>query len=231
MRAKNFPRTAAIAALGVAAVSVSLLIVGDGGPLETRNLNLADFEALSISHGIQTDVVFSAEYAGVLTGRARDLDDTMINVSDNALDVSRSTNFASLARNLVRRLLGQEEPLRLSISVPRLTSMTARLGGIVTVPEIDAERLSIVGETGARFIISGTVDALRVDAQSGSIVEAPDLTTQMAEINAASGAKVVVRITDAVQVRSLAGANVRVLGNPAQRDEDASSGGMINIEK
>lgn len=220
----------AITLAGVAAIGFIVLMLDDGGPIESRKLGLTDFEALSVSHGIQADVTLGDAYVISLSGRVRDLDDAQVKLKDGVLNAYRPTNLFSIARNFVDGILGRKEPVRVSISMPKLTAVAASLGGIVTLPHITTDTLKVTGETGARFVMSGAVDALRLSVASGAIVEATDLATQTAEIDAASGAKVSIKVSEVVRVQSVTGADVLVLGNPLQQEEMAAAGGTIRVQ-
>jgi len=105
----------------------------------------------------------------------------------------------------------------------------ASSGSDVTM-EISVDRLSLSASSGSDIRLSGEVKDVFATSSSGSDINAVGLTALKAILKASSGSDLEMTVTDEVEAGASSGADIRVSGNPAKRQESASSSGDVLIK-
>ena len=99
------------------------------------------------------------------------------------------------------------------------------------------EAVAIRGNTSARassggdIELTGTCETLSVKASSGSEVDANRMECGNGVLHASSGAKIMTRLTDTVEVSASSGGDIRVSGNAQVVAYKKSSGARIRIDQ
>ena len=117
------------------------------------------------------------------------------------------------------------------VTAPRIDHLGASVSSIVMADRIETRKLDIEasssGDIRAKIAggdvsvdanssgdvhVSGTCDKLDIDANSSADVRADKLTCRRGDLQASSGADIVVRLTDAVTAHANSGGNIVVRG-------------------
>lgn len=229
-----------------AAAAAALLILAAPALAETRTIELPAFTALDISSGI--DAVVTVGGAQVITAEATDprlLDDLQLKVEGDTLKAYYDWNLFDLFS------FGNRAQIRLAITAPALSKVEASAGADVTATGVTGDSLSFNSSSGADLTatgvagkaielnassgagldVAGSCQDGKANASSGSDLDAEDLLCTTIDVNASSGSDVDVHATTMVRIEASSGSDVTVHGNPADIDQEASSGGDIKFRK
>jgi hypothetical protein len=102
-------------------------------------------------------------------------------------------------------------------------------GSAVTI-ELACSNLKINMSSGSAVVVSGSAQFISANGSSGSALVTSDMNAEKGELDASSGAAMVVKLTKEVKARASSGAGISVTGNPAIRDTDSSSGGGVSFK-
>jgi hypothetical protein len=99
--------------------------------------------------------------------------------------------------------------------------------GAIINAKIDCEDLQLQTSSGASASLTGTAGVLKLEASSGSLVNAADLVTGTAKVTARSGASVNININRSLEADAGNGSNIRYKGNPELKDYSGPKGGSV----
>ena len=95
---------------------------------------------------------------------------------------------------------------------------------------VSCKSLELKSSSGSASVITGTATSLRAECSSGAAIVTSDLKAEKGELDASSGAALVVQVTKEVRARASSGGQISISGNPASRDTDSSSGGSVSFK-
>ena len=229
-----------------AAVSAALLLLATPALAETRTIELPAFTALDISSGI--DAIVTVGGTQSITAEATDkrlLDDLQLKVEGNTLKAYYDWSFFDIFS------FGNRDQIKLTITVPALTKVEASAGSDVDAGGVTGDALtfnsssgadlrltSVAGKTielnassGAGLNVAGTCETAKAEASSGSDLDAEDLLCATVDANVSSGSDLEVYASAAIKANASSGSDLTVHGNPADVEQESSSGSDIKIEK
>lgn len=91
--------------------------------------------------------------------------------------------------------------------------------------------VSAEGSSGGNIELMGTCGILNVEASSASEVDAHRMECRNGVLEVSSGAEIVARLTDTVEVYASSGGDIRVSGGAQVVASDESSGGRIRVDQ
>lgn len=220
---------------------------------ESRTFDLTGFDRVDISTGLDARVRLGNAFAVTADSRSRDaLDNLELRVENGVLVARIESNFLDfiLSGGLVGMLFSSGNAVSVDLTLPALTGVTASSGADVDVEAIKTDRLSLDASSGANIdltradigtliasassgsdiSIDGKAQRADLNASSGSDIDAEDLVAGEAQVEASSGANIDIHVTDAVRAHASSGGDIEILGDPRQRDVDASSGGEVKFD-
>lgn len=236
-----------------AALVATLMLASAGAALaQSRDYDLTGFQRLDIANGIIATVQPGDDFAvSVETNNQDLLDKLIIEVNDGELAASFDQNFFDFIMNggIVGKMLSPPAEVRLTVSLPELTGVSASSdanvdvaafagasfeldissGAHVTVAEATVGAVTVDISSGSRATLRGTCETLDVGASSGSNLDAGQLSCKSARVEASSGSSASVSASTSVSANASSGGDIRVLGNPAEDNVQTSSGGDVNI--
>lgn len=230
----------------LAAASAALLLLAAPALAETRTIELPAFTALDISSGI--DAVVTVGGTQSITAEATDkrlLDDLKLKVEGNTLKAYYDWSFFDLFA------FGNRDQIKLTIAVPALTKVEASAGSDVEATGVTGDALefnsssgadlslkAVAGKSidlnassGAGLEIEGTCETGTANASSGSDLEADDLLCVTMDANASSGSDLDAYASKSVKANASSGSDLTIHGNPAEVEQESSSGSDVKIEK
>ncbi len=137
--------------------------------------------------------------------------------------------------------------VRLTITTPKVTGVSASGGSvleaeasgaerfeagasggsIITVRNVDARHLEVDASGGSQVTLAGRADAVDVDASGGSQVHARDMDMATLAVDASGGTIVEAGPSKRLEADLSGGCEVRLTRNPAERDVDTSGGSQV----
>ena len=94
---------------------------------------------------------------------------------------------------------------------------------------ISASKMRVDCNSGANVDLSGSAENLDVDGSSGANIKISDLKSINCNAGASSGANVRVTVTEKLSAKASSGGQIRVSGDPKERDVQKSSGGDVSF--
>lgn len=230
----------------LAAASTALLLLAAPALAEARIIELPAFTALDISSGI--DAIVTVGGTQSITAEAADkrlLDDLQVKVEGNTLKAYYDWSFFDIFS------FGDRDQIKLTITVPALTKVEASAGSDVdaagvtgdtltfnassgadlTLTSVAGKSIELNASSGAGLKISGTCETGEAEASSGSDLDAEDLLCATVDANSSSGSDLEVYASKSIKANASSGSDLTVHGNPAEVEQESSSGSDIKIEK
>ena len=95
--------------------------------------------------------------------------------------------------------------------------------------DISASKIKVDGNSGANVDLSGSAENLDVDGSSGVNINVADLKSVNCNAGASSGANLKVKVTEKLSAKASSGGQIKVSGDPKERDIQKSSGGDVSF--
>ena len=223
----------------ILAASTAALILAAPAIAETRNFDVASFDGIDVSAGIDVNFETGGAQSVSVENKDGDFDDIIVEVKGGKLVLKRPR----------RTGWGKRPRYNVTVSAPSLNSIEVSSGADATgsglsgeqvrietssgadadITGIDAVHISLGSSSGSDLDASGTCDSLTADSSSGSDINAGDLHCRIGAADASSGSDITIYVTEAVAADASSGADVNVYGGPTDADIDKSSGGSVRI--
>ena len=202
--------------------------------------DLEPFTTIDISSGITATVtVGSAQNVRATAPSQEELDELIVEVRDGRLT-------ARVDWNLLDFMFGERD-ISVDITVPDLHSVDVSSGADVQLDGLAADALTLNASSGGDLTArAATADSYRIDVSSGADLRidgqcgsatinvssggtllADALQCQSVEVEASSGGDADVHAGARIKADVSSGGDVRVSGNPPERELDESSGGQV----
>jgi hypothetical protein len=220
-----------------------LTLVGGSAAAAEASFDLPPFTGIDISSGIDAVVsVGGAQSVRAESPNQDQLDELVVEVRDGTLTAGTDWNLLDL-------LFFGDRQIKLHVTVPSLERASSSSGANVQVTGLTADTavlnassgadLDLVGAAAAHFDIDvssgadlnveGSCETANAGSSSGATLRAERLTCAEVEIDVSSGADADVFASDAVTANASSGGDIIVHGNPPAVEQEASSGGEVDI--
>jgi hypothetical protein len=208
-------------------------------PIESKTYNLADFDSVSASHGVNVRLK-QGPFSVSAEGPKSKLNRLIIERRGSELAIRREPTmswFSSWSQTDI-----------VTVVAPAYSSIAASGGADVDGDDLQLGDIRIDTSGGADLNLSGVCKTLTMETSGGADFNAKDLTCETATVSASGGADVSVTVTgnasghgsggadiDFYGVTGTAigeassGADIRFHGSPAIVQRDESSGGDVEV--
>ncbi len=105
-------------------------------------------------------------------------------------------------------------------------TLSASSAGTIDI-QIEVEDLEASASSAADLELRGKAKNVEIDASSAGEVDAYELTAEVVEVDASSGASVKVHAVKEIDAHASSGGSIRYKGNPERSNTDSSSGGSV----
>ncbi len=239
MKSKMMRNAIALLLITFAFTSVSCIphIHGNGKVVKEER-SVANFEAISVSNGIEV-LINQDTFQKVVA-----------ETDENIQKILKTVVSGGKLKIYMEEGVLHTKKLKVYVTVKSLKSVEGSSGSNVkTDNKITAENLKIdvssgshvsmevacnqlktESSSGSHLSVSGTAQSISADSSSGASIDAASLVAEKGNASASSGAHVKVQVTKDLKAHASSGGGVTVLGNPATRDTDSSSGGSVNFK-
>ncbi len=195
--------TALLLAACTSAIRIDDGVVGTGAVVaESREVG-DDFDRVEVGGGIVLDVTVGPDASVELEAQENLLPILRTEVSGGVLRVRNTENYAAT------------EPVRLTVSVPRLLGVGLSGGAVGTVEGLNSDTFDAELTGGAELTATGTADELTLVAAGGSSAHLADLATAVATVELSGRCDAEIRATGRVAGEAAGGSTLRVEGGAA----------------
>lgn len=182
---------------------------------------IKSFHAIETSSGIE--VIISKgdkEELAVSVSDTKYLDEVRTVVENGTLKISRSSNWSLWNK-------WKNWKVKVSVSYSRLDEVKATSGGSINGTDVKLDKLSARLNSGGAINLSGTVESLDVDGNSGAQFKGYSLRTVNCKADVSSGAGIQITVTKEISAKATSGGFVRFKGDGLIRDINVNSGGSV----
>lgn len=182
---------------------------------------IGSFHAIETSSGIE--VIISKgdkEELAVSVGNTDYLEEVRTVVENGTLKISRRGDW-----NIWKQWKNWK--VKVYVSYTRLDDVKATSGGSITGSDVLLERLSARINSGGSITLTGTVNNLDVDGNSGGQFRGYSLSSTHCKADMSSGAGMQVTVTKEISAKASSGGFIRFKGEALIRDIDVNSGGSV----
>ena len=189
---------------------------------ETRSLDGQAFHAIDARGPYRLNITAGAPAArAVADGRAEFLRDLDMHVENGVLLIRRQCSGLCNSR---------ETRAVIDITAPTLDRVAIGWGADADVHGVAADTFDAAASMGAELRLGGTCGSLTASASMGAEMRATDLKCDSVRASASMGADVYVYASHSISARAGMGADVRVAGQPEQRDVHEGMGADVTIQ-
>jgi hypothetical protein len=182
----------------------------------TKELNLAGFTGVLVSDGTEATITHGAEFSVVIRVNDNLLDRVRAEVNDGVL-------FVAFESGSYRR-----EELSLTVTMPTVATLRAVDGGVIDAgPFQGLDQLQLEAYDAGRIAFSGTAAALQLRAADAGKVRAFELSAAVCEAKVSDGARVELRVTDALTGQVSDGGRIAYRGTPTVEVRTSDGGRVI----
>jgi hypothetical protein len=183
---------------------------------DTKSYNLSNFEKVSVSAGIEVDLV-QGPYSVKVDAPNNNFDNLVIEVRGDTLRIGR--------RNTGWFTTGPE--YHVTVSAPSYTAFSVSSGAHVEGGGLSLKAVKIDVSSGAHLELGGACSNLTIEVSSGAHFNGEDLKCETASVDASSGAHADAFASQSADGDASSGAQINFHGKPASFDKDTSSGGSV----
>ena len=238
MNTKRWFCLAAITMMLVFTTAASFAQVRGNGKIVKEERQLSGFKAISVRNAINLQIRQGSE------------EKVTVEADENILPFLKTEVAEGELKIFIKGSINNSTALNVFVTVKQLSSLesssAARVetkgkiesnemrvsssSGSAVQMEVACTELKIRLSSGSANSFSGSATNISVESSSGSALSAKELKAEKGELDASSGAVIVVNVTREVRARASSGAQISVSGNPASRDSDSSSGGSVSFK-
>jgi len=220
---------------------------------ESRNYDLDGFDTVIATTGVRAVITTGSAHSVRIEARdAATLDRLDVSVVGGRLHVGFARNFLDFILNggLIDMLRsGGDLNVTAYVTLPALNGVEASSGGQIEASNVKSGRFRADASSGGTLtLLTVSADDIRANASSGGSVEiegvtaeidaavssggtlrADRLAAQRGRLEASSGGRMEVSVAARLRANASSGGYIEVLGNPAERDVNSSSGGQVSL--
>ncbi|NCI47060.1 head GIN domain-containing protein [Sediminibacterium soli] len=190
-----------------------------GDNVEKRSI--ADFSAIEASAGIQVIISKGDKEELTVTANNKDyLNEVKTVVQGGVLKIYRSNDW-----KLWRQWKNWK--IKVYVSYTKLAAVKANSGASINGKDVKLETLSAKLNSGGSIRLSGSVQNLDVDGDSGAQFHGYELLSSVCKAEAGSGAGIQVNVSKEISAKANSGGFVRFKGEGLIRDINVNSGGSV----
>lgn len=207
-----------------------------GNGKNTSNVRqVSDFNSIEVSGKISVNLT---------QGAARKVE---VKGDENLIALIRTEVSGNRLRIYTKDKINRQAKIEVDVTIPNIESLHMYGGAnIRSTNELKGEELDLKTSSGSQATLalqykdlkldsnagsvlqlSGQVEEANVDASAGSIINAFNLSTRKCSVWANAGSMTEVKVLDEISADISSGSTLTYDGEPAVRDVNASSGGMI----
>ena len=214
---KKWIFTIAVVLITLVAVNAQKMVYDENA----QKREIKSFHALETSSGIE--VIISKgdkEELAVTVGDKKYLDEVRTVVENGVLKISRKSNW-SVWKNW------KNWKVKVYVSYSRLDEIKATSGGSINGTDLKLDKLFAHMNSGGIINLSGTVESLNIDGNSGAQFKGFSLQTVNCKVDVSSGAGIQISVSKEISAKANSGGFVRFKGEGLIRDINVNSGGSV----
>jgi hypothetical protein len=197
------------------------VVTGD----HTEKRAIGSFHAVETSAGIAVVLTKgSKEELAISASDKAMLEKIRTEVRDGVLKISRDDTWKFWNK-------WKNWKVTVYVSYTRLDAVRATSGGSVSGTGLNLDKLSAKLNSGGVINLSGKVDGLDVEGNSGAQFKGYALSAANCKADASSGAGIQVTVTKEITAKANSGGFIRFKGDGLIRDINVNSGGSVKREK
>lgn len=236
MKKKLIP--AIVASLMISLLFVSCLYGIRGSRKVVKNeRQVGMFESISASAGIE--VILSQDSVAKVIVEADDNLQKIIKteVSNGELKIYPEKRISSCASKKVfvsfktihslEASSGAEIKSKMGLKMPSLHLSVS--SGANADLKLAVNKLNVDGSSGGDIDLSGSAESLEVDGSSGANIKSMEMQSKTCNAGASSGANLKIYVAEKIIAKASSGGNIKVSGNPKERNIEKSSGGNVSF--
>ena len=195
----------------------------------------SDFDAISVSHGIDVQLTMGSETSLSLEADENLHDLIITEVEDGVLRIYSEKNIWSAkskkvyltATDLIKIKATSGADVRSENTISADEFDVRVSSGADVRLMLDVSDLICDTSSGSNARLKGRTGSFTASSSSGSNIRAKELVARSCNADVSSGANVSVNVTEKLDASASSGGNVRYSGNPTDVQKNSSSGGSI----
>lgn len=192
--------------------------VTPSGVDKTETLVLSGFTGLQVANNIELEITVGPDFNVSVEGDGNIVDTLSTSLEDKTLILGLKQKFARGTR------------VKIKISMPALTELELAGASTAVVTGVKGESLKLTGNGATRMRVTGEVKALEAIANGGSTIEAEELKTSTAKVQALGVSGVIVSPSVSLNAITNGMSKVQYTGNPKVEKTTADTSSVVKKE-
>lgn len=210
------------------------------GNIEKRDRKLSSFNKLSVGSAIEVEITKGTDYKAVIQADDNIIDDIETDISGGELQIGYrdgvNVNDATVKVLIETPLLNAVDASSASSvklngvwSSDKEFRVEASSSGNIT-GEVDAPAVRMEASSSGKIVMKGRTKNLDAETSSAGIIEAGDLLSENARVEANSGSSMQIHASLQLRGEANSGASIAYRGNPSVNKEENSGGSISKID-
>jgi hypothetical protein len=209
-------------------------------PADRQTREVGTFKALKASSGVDVYLEPGSRENVVVEGNHQDMEEIITEVKDGTLHIYRKSKFGFhftfhsdckiyvTAVNLESVDVSSGSEVKSNGRFKGQTCKVNSSSGSELSLDLEYDKLTAGSSSGSEITLKGKTRTLSVSVSSGSEIKACDLTAEVVQADASSGAEACVNVTTELHANASSGGDIRYEGHPGVVDVHKSSGGGVS---
>jgi len=222
---------------------LSVLVLSFSVFAQSKSFTPGEFDMVAINYGIDATIVKGSTHKVVIKADQSILDVVKVEIDGGNLQVTfDQKDWNRISKSAMRK------GIQATITTPALSGVLANGGSDVESKEqweagnfkvmanggadltlvLDVENLKATCNGGADLYLSGTARRVKMTANGGADIEAENLMTEDADLNANGAGDISVNVSKTLKARANGGSDIEYYGNASVIDIRANGGSDID---
>lgn len=185
-----------------------------------RTYDLNGFTGVNVARGVTLTLSMGPESISTETNAAN-FDDLYIDVDKGVLEVRRKSAFTKDDNRHIQYTV--------TVTAPTIDFLKASTGAVMTGENLQIETADIEANTGAAMTLSGTCNAIAIEAHTGATVDSSALLCARVTARGRTGAMIRAYASEAADGKARMGAEIDFKGDPKTRKKGTFLGGDVSF--
>lgn len=202
---------------GCAGIQFNLLSIKGSGRVVSEPRKVVDFTAIDLEGSADVQVAFGTSESLVIEAEDNILPRIETVVQDHRL----------IIRTKSGAIVIPTRPIRVSVTLKSLDSVTLGGSGNITVPELKADSFKAALDGSGNITVGGAVDLVNISLDGSGNVNCGSLKARAASVALTGSGNISVYARDSLDATLSGSGNIRYAGNPPNINKTVSGSGSI----
>lgn len=186
------------------------------GNAKTETRNISGFKKIAASGAVHVEVSIQKDFS------------VTVEADDNLLGLVKTETSGDTLKIYTADKISTKTDIKVKISMPSIENLDISAATVATVTNVKADSLEIKASSASKVKITGEAKTLKADASSASSIDAENLKTVDASVEASSASSATVSAANELKAKASGASSINYVGDPKSVKQDASDVSSVN---